>query len=399
MPNPEFPAGSCPALRFACGHCGHELEAPLEFAGVEAPCPICGELVQAPEPAVPVQILPAVGNADDLVIRKPRPGHAESGGQPERQTHSEISTEVTRPLSQRVVTSGRENLEVLSDGRLRRQDSQATRKIVLEKWQIAGLALAVAASSLILFWKRGKGPAPSADRETPAAELVSAGNQKPESDQQASIEAARDCLARLIAAKDRKDVDRCLLPGGASAETLPFPLFPGRKAADFDFVQIRPIGGSERVLVLFELASSPPILVPVEETAAGMLVHGLALAQQWSGTFSKFLAGEGLDVGIFYTRIHLLPESEVIEMQAARPEFSAYILASVEPAFASDGPQKAVVCLKPESPEAKKLMKSANDPLATNSPSFVVRLARRAFSKGNRYVELVRFETNAWAQK
>lgn len=337
--------------------------------------------------------------ADDLVVRKPLLGHADESRLAERQLHKEISPEVTQPLSQRVMTSGRENLEVLSDGRLRRQESRPARTLALEKWQIAVLALAVVGTSLILFWKRGKGPVPSSGRGIPAAEVASAGDEKPESDQQSAIEAARDCLARLIASKDRKEVDRCLLPGGASADTLPFPLFPDRKAADFDFVLSRPISGTGRTLVIFELASSPPILVPVEETSSGMLVHGLALAQQWSGTFSKFLAGEGLDVGIFYTQIHLLPESEVIEMQAARPEFRAFILAGVEPAFPSDGPQKAVVCLKPDSPEAKKLMKSATDPLALTAQPFVVRLARRTFNKGNRYVELVRFEPNAWAQR
>ena len=46
-------------LRFRCPGCAYGLEAPLAFAGVEAPCPVCGSAVQAPmRPETAVVTLP-----------------------------------------------------------------------------------------------------------------------------------------------------------------------------------------------------------------------------------------------------------------------------------------------------------------------------------------------------
>jgi dinuclear metal center YbgI/SA1388 family protein len=73
-------------LRFRCPGCDYGLEAPLAFAGVEAPCPVCGSAVQAPmRPETAVVTLPHGFWDESPVVRAvgvAEPATGESAGLP-----------------------------------------------------------------------------------------------------------------------------------------------------------------------------------------------------------------------------------------------------------------------------------------------------------------------------
>ncbi len=79
-----------PGVEFSCGHCGGRLVVPVAYAGVEGPCPKCGENVVSPELALPEGVVEFVplnrsnlreedGDAEVADVRKRRNGVAIRG--------------------------------------------------------------------------------------------------------------------------------------------------------------------------------------------------------------------------------------------------------------------------------------------------------------------------------
>lgn len=176
---------------------------------------------------------------------------------------------------------------------------------------------------------------------------------------------------------------------------MEFPMFAGSAPADFEFIQARRIPGTDRFLTLFELAADPPLVIPVEETADGSRMHGMAVAQQAGGKLGKFLASQGQGEAVFYVLLRPAPAAMEAEMLKARPDLQAYRLVGVEPAFPGDGATGCLVGIAPGSAAEAVFGKRAHDPGLRPA---VVRLAWRQHRESGNYVELTGFLENAWSR-
>jgi hypothetical protein len=143
------------------------------------------------------------------------------------------------------------------------------------------------------------------------------------------------------------------------------------------------------------LASNPPLVLPVEETAFGARLHGLALAQQSGGLLAKFLASQGEGEGIFYVLLRPAPEPMAEELRGARPDLKPFELVAVEPAFPADGASGCLVCVDPTSEASAIFARRAHDPGLRPA---VVKLAWRQHRESGNFVQLISFQPNAWSR-
>lgn len=141
--------------------------------------------------------------------------------------------------------------------------------------------------------------------------------------------------------------------------------------------------------------ADPPLVIPVEETAAGTRVHGQALAQQKSGRLGKFLATQGQGEEVFYVLLRPGPAPMAAELVRTRPDLQAFQLVAAEPAFPADGASGCLVCLPPGSEAAAIFAKRSHD---SGLRPAVVKLAWRQHRESGNYIELVSFQPNSWSR-
>ena len=351
MPESPIDFPSAPGLRFCCGGCGRELEAPLACAGVEGPCPVCGAPVRAPEapPQCPAPSAPS----------PPRRHRAE----PFR---------ADRP--------GAKN-------QLRRRPFP---------WAWGSLVLgALGLSGAAWVWhQRGPQGEPAIAPEL-SAQVVDRMQQRDRQREEA-VQSARRALEGLRGAADREVAAGLLMPGSAGAPGMRFPCFPGLGPGDFEFIQARRIPGTEHFLTLFEIAADPPLVVPVEQTAEGTKVHGWALAQQQGGRLGKFLGNSAEETGLFYVLLRPASPAQAAQLPRSRLGLQAFQAVALEPAVPADAATPCVICLAPDSPAGKVFAARLQDPSLRPA---VVQLAWRHGQEAGDYLELLSFQPNAWSQQ
>ncbi len=394
-------------LRFRCPGCGYGLEAASTYAGVEAPCPVCGSAVQAPmRPETAVVTLPD-GFWDETPVGTEVLG---SGGSTveraclpqtnQERTELEVNWEVPAPpvqekpsRSERKHVPGptREEEEAAAESghrqrqhRLRFFDA-ALMTLFLGTLVMGGAALA--------FTQAKPESIPSGSPELSG--LVVERMQQLDRQRDQAVQTARQTLQGLLAAGDAKSAEPLLLPGSPAADGLVFPCFPGAGPDAFEFIQVRRIPGTDRFLSLFEIVSAPPLVIPVEETAAGTRVHGLALAQQQGGRLGKFLATQGQGEEVFYVLLRPGPAPMAAELVRSRPDLQLFQLVAAEPAFPADGASGCLVCLTPGSEAAAIFAKRSHD---SGLRPAVVKLAWRQHRESGNYIELLSFQPNSWSR-
>lgn len=210
-----------------------------------------------------------------------------------------------------------------------------------------------------------------------------------------SQEDARQTIQLMLAAPDADSAAQFMLPGFDQTRGLPFPMFPGKEAKDFEFVNGERLPGTERFLSSFELAGSPPVMLMVEETAAGSRIHGAALDQQLNRRLENLLAKAGDGEGIFYLRVRPTPERQAADFDIRRPDLTTWVKVDAESAFPIDGPSAFIACIGPGSPALDVLERRLHDPAFRPA---VVKLAWRQHRESGPFMELVEFVPNAWSR-
>ena len=394
-------------LRFRCPGCGYGLEAPLAYAGVEAPCPVCGSAVQAPmRQETAVVTLPdgfwdesPVGN--EVLVSSGSTGERACLPPTEQQrTELEMNWEIPAPpvqekpsRSERKHVPGPTREEEEADA----ESGHRQRKHRLRFFDAALITLflgtLVMGGAALAFTQAKPESVPSV---SPALSgLVVERMQQLDRQRDQAVQSARQTLQGLLAAVDAKSAGPLLLPGSTTVDGLVFPCFPGAGPDDFEFIQVRRIPGTERFLSLFEIVADPPLVIPVEETAAGTRVHGQALAQQKDGRLGKFLATQGQGEEVFYVLLRPGPAPMAAELVKTRPDLQAFQLVAAEPAFPADGASGCLVCLSPGSEAAAIFAKRSHD---SGLRPAVVKLAWRQHRESGNYIELVSFQPNSWSR-
>ncbi len=394
-------------LRFRCPGCDYGLEAPLAFAGVEAPCPVCGSAVQAPmRPETAVVTLPHGFWDESPVVRAvgvAEPATGESAGLPPIErgvTELEANWGVPAPSMEETPSPParkqmpgptREEEEATAElGHRRRQHRLRFFDAALITLFLGTLIMGGAAVAFTQA-KPESVPSGSPELSGPVVERM----QQLDRQRDQAVQSARQTLQGLLAAVDAKSAGPLLLPGSTGTDGLVFPCFPGAGPDDFEFIQVRRIPGTERFLSLFEIVADPPLVIPVEETAAGTKVHGLALAQQQGGRLGKFLATQGQGEAVFYVLLRPGPAPMAAELVRSRPDLQSFQLVAAEPAFPADGASGCLVCLTPGSEAAAIFAKRSHD---SGLRPAVVKLAWRQHRESGNYIELVSFQPNSWSR-
>ncbi len=387
---PEYPAAN--VLHFTCGGCHSCLEVGVGFAGVEAPCPVCGIPVRAPlDDSAYWQALGLVP------IRSPRP--PESGGAagiqplPSAPVWNRLSLppgrdEAPAPTGEQWT---REKEEAAAAQRHRRRARRL--KVFDAVLGLLLLGMLVLGGAALAFTQPKADALPQAPPELSA--LVLERMQQLDRQRDQAVQSARSSLSALLGAKDAVAADPFFLPGSLKPADFKFPLFPGSVPDDFEFIQARRIAGTDRFLSIFEMASDPPMVVPVEETPAGSRVHGGALAQQSLGRLGKFLASQGAGEAVFYVLLRPAPPPMAADLLKSRPDLKPFYLVAIEPAFPADGAAGCLVCLAPGSEAAEIFARRAHD---SGLRPAVVTLAWRQHRESGNFVELAAFEPNAWSR-
>lgn len=387
-----------PLLRFGCGGCGHDLEAPAAFAGVTAPCPVCGTFVRAPdaaadawlrhpapEPKAGLPVLPGgTGGVPAPAISDPAaaaPTAAEPLSAPLR-----VVLPTPRPGS--LPTREEEEAEAVADDRrkefLLRFFDAALLLLLAGTLAMGGAALAFTQS------KRGTPPAASPGLSGLVVERM----QQLDRHRDQAVAEAKAAVQHRVTASDLSAMEDQCLPGDP-LPAVPGWAEPGKGPLDFEFIQARRIPGKERFLTMFEVLADPPLVVPVEQTPAGARLHGRAMVQQQRGTLAKFLASQGQPESVFYVLLRPAPSPMAREPVASRPDPGDFIHVAVEPAFPANGTAACVACLQPGTAAAAIFAIRAHDPGLRPA---VVRLAWRQHREPGNFVELVSFEPNAWSR-
>lgn len=441
LPEPDSPQRNGTLLRFCCGSCGHDLEAPLIYAGVEGPCPLCGTAVRAPDvtTADPVPLhkehskrkevksagglhLPPLDEETGLVdcpegfwkdeeassgIKSTgfdeacqdsvSPGRANECLLPKTGApgpNPEEPNPRTLPQPRPRVPLTRDEEEAAEAGRMRKKEMTLRFFDAALLLLFAGTLVTGGAAVAFTQSKRASTPLASPELSRQVMErMEQTGRQR-----DLAVQQAREVMQHWLTAVEPASVDPWCLPGD------PAPAIPGLGVgtaetrtgiADYEFIQARRIPGTERFLTTFEVLADPPMVVPVEGTPAGPRLHGRAIVQQQSGSLAKFLASQGHGEAVFYVLLRPGPASMTDELTRARPDLKPFLHVAVEPAFPADGASACLACMAPESEAAAIFAKRAHDPGLRPA---VVKLAWRQHRESGNYVQLVSFEPNAWSR-
>lgn len=365
-------------LHFSCGGCGHELEAPEAYAGVEGPCPVCGTPVQAPLPESEDFAPPGWGSGIPVAASPT----SSAAGQPE--TENTVLPPRNLPLPTR------EDEEAMVEAGYR------GRMRMLQMFDAALFlfflgTLAVGAAALVFTQKQSSVPVPPPELSGQVVQRMQQLDQR----RDAAVASSKQTLKNLLNAQDRSAAEGSLMPGIAESPELSFPLFPQATPLDFEFIQARRIPATERFLMTFEMAANPPLVLLVEETEIGTRVHGQALSQQIGGRFGKFLASQGQGEAIFYVLLRPARAPMVAELLQSRPDLEKYIMVSVEPAFPADGANGCLVAMADDCEAATIFARRSRD---TSLRPAVVLLAWRQHRESGGFIELVSFQPNAWSR-
>ncbi len=449
------PLHPVPSLRFHCGECGHELETPVTFAGITAPCPMCGSPVQAPSGAEPQEgrrevgkkgpeyplggfasaCLPAISSAPEVAPSPstPRglhlpPLNEETGlvefpsdfWQEAQPSLAVVETDEAPdclassvPLTPPVPSNLSPNAIIpseISPARLppAREKAPMTRDeeeaVVVagqrrKEFRLRFFDAALILLSLGTLAMGGAAVAFTQSKKTATpppppelSHLVVERMQRLDRARDEAVVEARKTVAHWITGASPAAVEQWCLAGD------PVPATPGAAEdapPDFEFIQARRLPGTERFLTLFEVLVDPPVVVPVEQTPAGPRLHGRAIAQQQGGLLAKFLASQGQGEAVFYAMVRPGPAPMREELVRTRPDLAKFIFVGVEPAFPADGATGCLACLAPGSPAAAIFAKRSHDPGLRPA---VIKLAWRQHREAGNYVELAAFEPNAWSR-
>ena len=362
IPESETDPVRAAGLRFHCENCRHELEAPLAYAGVEGPCPVCGTIVRAPLAAA-LATGPPIGEVPVAELAQDRSALRDCS--PHRGLLMERAAERGGAASDRLRGRGAALV-----------------------WGI--LALGGAAAWLTSFRQSDAlAPPPELSRQV-VDRMQQVDRQRDE-----AVQAARSTLEALRGAADAVAAADMMLPGSAAAPELRFPCLPGVGPDDFEFIQARRIPGTDRFLMLFEIAADPPLVVPVEQTAGGTKVHGWALAQQQGGQLGPFLRSQGPGEGVFYVLLRPATPPQAAERRREHADLATFQWLALEPAFPADAAAPCLVCLNPDSPAGAIFAARLQDPSLLPA---VVQLSWRQPRESGSALELRSFQPNAWSR-
>ena len=432
----NLPGGTM--LRFRCGGCAEELEAPPAYAGLEGPCPKCGVMVRAPggaggcwttggsQPEAVSEAkhagdkrrggglnLPPLNKDTGLVdfpgdfwVEGENMGIAEAaegqhsvelGGQNVRPPQTTPDVEVQAAPRPMVLPEPRPRVLPTRDEEEAAVIAGERKKEFRLRFFDAALILLFAGTlamggAAVAFTQSKRPATPAAPPELSRQVMERMEQMDRQRDQ--AVGAARESVRRWVTALEPDAVPNCL-PGDPVPGIPALAVGNGIAPVDFEFIQARRIPGTERFLTLFEILTDPPMVVPVEETPAGPRLHGRAIVQQQRGSMGKFLASQGQGEAVFYVLLRPGPAPMAEQLVRARPDLQPFLHVAVEPAFPADGASACLACLAPESEAARIFAKRAHDP---NLRPAVVKLAWRQHRESGNYIELVDFEPNAWSR-
>lgn len=385
----NFPAVN--VLRFTCAGCQSGLEVAVAFAGVEAPCPLCGIPVRAPwhgaDYGKPLGLIP---------LPKAPPGSPPGASPgPEAAAFEPGNRSAGPPTEQANHPAGREWTREMEEAAAGDRHRRRVRHLRIFDAGLGLLCVGMLAlgSAALAFTEPKADALPKGPPEL--SRLVLERMQQLDRQRDQAVQSARASLVGLLGAQDSASATPLFLPGFPGEADLAFPVFPGMVPDDFEFIQARRIPGTDRFLTIFEVITNSPLVVPVEETAAGSRIHGHALVQQMGGRLGKFFADQGAGEAVFYVLLRPAPASMAAELLRNRPDLKPFQLVAVEPAFPADGAASCLVCLAPLTAHADIFARRAHD---SGLRPAVVKLAWRQHRESGNFVELTGFQPNAWSR-
>lgn len=403
-------------LRFGCGYCGDELEVSADYAGVEAPCPGCGNWVMAPplsayenlvapfpdvgpqaatqpyvpprEPAFPDPPLPEVitkgiGVYDPFGpgLDGPSTARAHSGYDNRAAERDRMTDALAAAFPPAAPTAPVPALRgARRTGRLGK---------LMDAGLLVGLVLVVCAGGVVWFFSNRDKNQPLAEAAVAVpgipADLTQQVKEKKAEVQdrrEVAVHEARVAVQKFLEAPSSKHaMARGIFLGEASA--MPWPAFPGLSVNDLKTTDCSRILGSENYVTTLAAADGKGPVFLVEQTREGSFIHMDALDQQNQQRATAFLSTPGTGTAELYVRWKAAPDKVVTDLVAQRPDLKSYRFAHVEAAFPEQKPAVFVAAISPTSAVSEKLTRAAGTEMFSR-----VRLDWRQHREAGPFIEL-----------
>lgn len=401
-------------LRFGCGYCGDELEVSVDYAGVEAPCPGCGNWVMAPplsayenlvapfpdvsphaptqpyepaypEPPLPEVITKGVGVYDPFGpgLDSPSTSRAQTGYESQAAKRDRMADALAAAFPPAAPTAP---VPALSGARRTGRMGK-----FMDAGLLVGLVLVACTGGVVWFFSNKGKNKPDAEvavavavPEIPAdlTQQVKEKKAAVQDRREVAVHEARVSVQKFLEAPSSKHaMARGIFLGDAAP--LPWPAYPGLSVNDLKTTDCSRILGSENYVTTLAAADGKGPVFLVEQTKDGSFIHMDALEQQNQQRATAFLSTPGTGTAELYVRWKAAPDKVVADLVAQRPDLKPYRFAHVEAAFPEQKPAVFVAAIGPTSAVAEKLTRAAGTEMFSR-----VRLDWRQHREAGPFIEL-----------
>lgn len=172
------------------------------------------------------------------------------------------------------------------------------------------------------------------------------------------------------------------------------PAFPPFVAPPAEWVPAltKRIPLTDRYLVTVQPKDASGPLFIVEQTENGPRLHAGAITQQSAGLFEKFTSSLGEGEATLY--VEICPLEGERDYRAQRPDLAPFQLLDVRDAFPAAERKHGIFCLKPDSDAARLFARRAHDPAWRRA---LIQVRWQQHREAGPWVELVKFLPTPWS--
>lgn len=451
------PLVSPESLRFACTHCGGELEVPAALAGVTGPCPLCGGETTAPQRQNVVA--PSTGAARLLAKPPPRREippplapvleHQPGGNTVLRPLHAFAPDEEPAVLSLHSVANGAANAVFPAPPApvTAREETPSTAKEVNEsvpeespgepaargheipaergifggsadlrehvldirpsipmrsrhgwrRWVDTGIVSLftglLLATVAALRYTVPLEDKPARGLPPNLTQLVERETMNQALRGQEAGELACAAVNRYLGAGSEQAAASHLLPPPEGMALPAFPPFPSPPSV-WTVSGTRRIPLTDRYLAVIQPKDAPGPVFVVEQTDNGPRLHAGPITQQSANLFEKFTATPGQGEATLYVEMRPTVPGHERDYRSGRPDLDSYRFVDVRSAFQTES-KPFIACFKPESEPAKQFSRRGAHDL--NWRRALVRVRWQIHREAGPWVELEKFLSSPWS--
>ncbi len=446
------PPDTSPAdrIRFCCGNCRSPLEVPAALAGVEGPCPLCGESTAAPplentvargeaarllaKPPLCREIPPPLGLVEEnrlppetvrpiplrtevppapeaMPVRPIPPAPPEPQPEFPRFTEHAPANEIAdRPEefvrgdtdaapapADRGIFAGPSDVKasLLHRGAA----ASGPRRHSWKRWMDIGI-VSVFTGLLLATVAALRFTVPMESLPLPGLpenlnELVERETQSQRLREQEAGALACAAVNRYLGAGSEQAAASHLLPPPEGMTEPAYPPFPQLQTSDWEPGPGRRIPFTDRYLITVRPKEAPGPVFIVEETDSGPRLHAGPITQQSAGLFEKFTATPGEGEAVLYVEVCPTPLEEERGYRARRPDLAPWRFVDVRCAFPAAERKEWIFCLEPDSEAAQTFARrAAHDPGWRRA---LVQVRWHQHREAGPWAELVKFIPGVWS--